>query len=320
MTCRRPERHILLPLKWLLIGLALILFSVQHSVAEPGYPVTVTDDRNKRSTIDISPQRIVSLLPSLTETVCALGACDRLVGTDRFSNWPQAVVDLPKLGALGDIQLERLFTLKPDLVLLAESHRVIDRLESLGLQVLALEPRSRSDVLRVTAVLGEVLGLSTAADALVVQIKAASQKAKELIPANQLGARVYFEISAAPYAAGKTSFIGELLGDLGLDNIVSAELGAFPKLNPEFIVRENPDIILGSASTVASMAGRPGWQALDALNTGQSCAFEPHQHDVLVRPGPRLGDAAIILATCIANLPGKIMQPQNEKSADDAKQ
>ena len=69
------------------------------------------------------PQRIVSLVPGLTESVCALGACARLVGTDRYSNWPASVAALPKLGGLDDAQVERIAALKPDLVLIAPSAR-----------------------------------------------------------------------------------------------------------------------------------------------------------------------------------------------------
>jgi iron complex transport system substrate-binding protein len=108
--------------------------------------LALRDDRGVTVQLDRAPRRIVSLLPSLTETVCALGACDRLVGTDRFSNWPDSVASLPKLGGIEDAQIERIVALKPDVVLASTSARVTDRLESLGLKVLALESRDRADV------------------------------------------------------------------------------------------------------------------------------------------------------------------------------
>ena len=265
--------------------------------------IDVTDDRGVDIHLDTTPMRIVSLLPSLTETVCVLGACDKLVGVDRFSDWPAQVADLPRLGGFEDTQVERLYALRPDIVLAAQSARVIDRLESLGLTVLAVEPRSLADVQRVVRLLGEVLDLQSEASSLLSTIEAERLEAAELIPDQWLDSRVYFEISATPYAAGEASFIGELLQGLGLANIVPAELGPFPKLNPEFIVRENPDIIMGSQSSIGSMNERPGWDTLGALEQGHTCAFEELQHDVLVRPGPRLGEAATILAQCIATLP-----------------
>ena len=270
---------------------------------EPAQAIDVIDDRGVNIHLNTSPMRIVSLLPSLTETVCVLGACDRLVGVDRFSDWPAQVEDLPRLGGFEDVQVERLYALRPDIVLAAQSARVIDRLESLGVTVLAVEPRSLADVHRVVGLLGKVLDLRSEASDLLSTIEAERLKAAALIPDRWLDSRVYFEVSSTPHAAGEASFIGELLKGLGLANIVPAALGPFPKLNPEFIVRENPDIILGSQSSIGSMGKRPGWNTLSALEQGHTCAFAELQHDVLVRPGPRLGEAATILAECIATLP-----------------
>jgi len=270
--------------------------------------LTVTDDRGVNITLSATPQRIISLLPSLTETVCVLGACERLVGTDRFSDWPEQVNELPKLGGFEDVQVERVYALKPDVVLAAESTRVIDRLESLGLKVIAVEPRSLADVQRVVTLLGDVLDLSVAATELLSAIQTQRAAAAQLVPAEWKGASVYFEVASTPYAAGEASFIGELLAGLGLVNIVPVELGPFPKLNPEFIVRENPDIILGSKNGVAGMSKRPGWKMLGALEKDHTCAFAERQHDVLVRPGPRLGDAAEILAECLATLPPRTLK------------
>jgi len=95
--------------------------------------ITLRDDRGAAVTLLAPPQRIVSLLPSLTESVCALGACAHLVGTDRFSNAPASVIALPKLGGIDDAQIERIVALKPDVVLVSSSARVTDRLEGLGL-------------------------------------------------------------------------------------------------------------------------------------------------------------------------------------------
>ena len=111
--------------------------------------VTLTDDRGVAVAFERRPQRIVSLLPSLTETVCALGECARLVGVDRYSNWPERVKTLPQLGGGLDPQIEAVLALRPDVVLLAHSSRAAARLESLGLKVLALEPKNHASARRV---------------------------------------------------------------------------------------------------------------------------------------------------------------------------
>jgi iron complex transport system substrate-binding protein len=248
------------------------------------------------------PKRIVSLLPSLTESVCALGACDRLIATDRWSNWPHSVQALPKVGGLDDAQIERIVALKPDLVLAAESSRAVERLRSLGLTVRTLEARSHGEVRDALQRLATWLGRPDEASRLWQRIEADLATAAARVPAGWRGRRVYFEADDAPYAAGPTSFIGETLGRLGLRNIVPAELGPFPKLNPEFILRAQPDLMMGRARAVAAMPRRPGWGRLEALRRQQLCSFDEERYDPLVRPGPRMGEAALSVASCLATL------------------
>ena len=174
-------------------------------------PVQVTDDRGRELTLAAPPQRIVSLLPSLTETVCELQACTRLVGTDRFSNWPAAVSALPKLGGLEDSQIERIVSLKPDLVLAAVSARAIERLEALGLPVLALEPRNGAETRRVIERVALALGEPAAGAALVARIEARMVAAAARVPPGLRGRTVYFEVAANPYAAGAA--LGDGAGD-----------------------------------------------------------------------------------------------------------
>lgn len=264
---------------------------------------TLRDDRGAAISFRAPPQRIVSLLPSFTEGICALGACARLVGTDRFSNWPPSVVALPKLGGLDDAQIERIVALKPDVVIASASARAVDRLEALGLKVLVLESRNQADVKRTLMLLAQMLALPGAADKVVADIERMTAAAAARVPSALRGRRVYFEIDATPYAAGPGSFIGETLARLGMANAVPAELGPFPKLNPEYVVHLQPDIIIATARELADMARRPGWAALHALRDGQMCGFPSERYELLVRAGPRMGEAAQVLADCLASLP-----------------
>ena len=271
-------------------------------VVIPTSAVTLTDDRGVQVTVTQPPQRIVTLLPSLAETVCVLGACNRLVGTDNFANWPEQVKQLPKLGGLDDTSLEALVRLKPDLVLAARSTRLISRLESLGLKVLALEPQNQADVKRVMHTVAQALQLphaDEAAQAIWQQAIDGMVQAKRNMPAKALGAKVYFEASTGGYAAGESSFIGEILRYMGLRNVVPSHMGPFPQLNPEFVVRSNPDMILLAEPMAMDLQKRPGWSTMQAVRQQQICAFTPAQGDVLVRPGPRLGEAAQVIAQCL---------------------
>jgi len=282
-------------------------FLVLLPVATPAQaePVAIIDDRGIEIRLNAPPQRIVSLLPSLTETVCVLGECDRLVGIDRFSNWPESVNSLPRLGGLDDARVERIYRLSPDLVLASPSARVIDRLEELGLKVAALGAHNFADTERAIDAVAKLLARDNAAQALHQDTVVRLEQLIATRPKRWEGARVYFEVSDAPFAAGQASFIGELLGQLALVNIVPAALGPFPKLNPEFVVRAAPQIVIAPTRNLSSMSERPGWQQIPALVTGQVCGFEPVQFDVLSRPGPRLPEAMSMLLDCLQSLPSR---------------
>ena len=249
------------------------------------------------------PQRIVSLLPSITESVCALGACARLVGVDRYSNWPDAVKALPQLGGLDDPAIERIVGLKPDLVLAAPSSRATERLRSLGLRVELVKAETHADVQRALQQLERLLELPGTAAPLWQRLQRETDAAAARVPPGWRGRRVYFEADSSGYAAGEASFIGETLKRLGLANAVPASLGPFPHLNPEWIVRHPPDLLMAVDRELASMPQRPGWAALDALKERRTCAFPHARFELLIRPGPRLGEAAALLADCLQALP-----------------
>jgi iron complex transport system substrate-binding protein len=261
----------------------------------------ITDDRGIVVKFAKSPQRIVSMLPSLTESVCALGQCGRLVGVDRYSNWPKNLSKLPQLGGGLDPNIEAIVALKPDLVLLASSTRAITQLESLGIKVVALEPKVHADMQRVLMTLGQLLDIPLEAGAQRVwgEIDLAMNAAEKSIPAKAKGTQVYFEVNAAPYAAGQESFIGETLTRLGVKNIIPKGLGPFPKINPEFVVRANPDVIMVSQQGVAAMDKRPGWAAMRAIREKHVCVFSSEEDDILVRAGPRMAIAAQLMANCL---------------------
>jgi iron complex transport system substrate-binding protein len=284
---RFPKQQLLVTLAALLVGTAL-------------HAAQVTDDRGVTVTLPAAPQRIVSILPSLTETVCELGHCARLVGVDRYSDYPASVRKLPQLGGGMDPNVEAIVALRPDVVLMAKSSRVGPRLESLGIKVVALEPKSHADVQRVMLKLGQLLEVSDA-QRIWRAIDAGVSAAAQSIPANLRGAKVYFEVNQGPYAAGELSFIGETLTRLGAKNIVPAKLGPFPKLNPEYIVRANPDLIMIGQRSADGLQQRPGWQSIRALRENRLCVFPTEESNVLVRPGPRMAEGARLMAKCMVD-------------------
>ena len=280
--------------------LAALTFIFALMLAPVANALQVTDDRGVTVTLAAPPQRIVSLLPSLTEMVCALDQCQRLVGVDRYSNFPASVRALPQVGGGLDPSIEAVVALKPDVVLMAISSRAGERLQALGIKVVALEPKTHADVRRVLEKVGALLGVDDAQRVWRVIDAGVSAAAQSLPPAAR-NTRVYFEVNNGPYAAGEVSFIGETLTRLGVKNIVPASLGPFPKLNPEFVVRANPDVVMVGDYNYVGMEQRPGWSGMRALRDKRVCLFNRDEADMLVRPGPRMADGARLMARCIAD-------------------
>jgi iron complex transport system substrate-binding protein len=259
------------------------------------------DDLHRDVEFARPPLRIITMLPSITETVCALDACDRLVATDRFSDWPAPVRALPKAGGLIDAEIEMIVRLKPDLVFLGRSQRISSRLSELGISSFVLEARSYADIGRTVTMIGQVLGLPERAARLNDGIAhAVREVAGQAAPRGQAGGpTVYFEVDPGPYAAGTSSFIGELLAMLGAHNIVTPDLGPFPKLNPEYVVRFDPQVIFISPAEAPHLKERPGWDRIRAVREGRLCSFPPDVRDTIVRPGPRVADGMRSMADCL---------------------
>lgn len=278
----------------------VLLLALAGCWSIPAAADEILDETGTRVRLDAPPARIVSLLPSLTETVCALGACARLVGVDRFSNWPPEVRQLPQLGGGVDPHIEAILRTRPDLVLVSHSGRVAERLRGLGLKVVVLEPKNHADVRRVLGTVGLLLGLPASAPAAVWQrIDAGLNAAAAALPANARRARVYIEVSRGPYAASAASFIGETLARLGVANVVPAALGPFPKLNPEYVVRADPDLIMLANRTMQAEIDYPGWRAMRAVRERRICLFSLDDAEIVVRPGPRMDQAARVMADCL---------------------
>ena len=284
---------------------ALLVCGLAGALSVAAQSVQIIDARGAQVQLAKPPQRIVSLLPSLTESLCALGGCERLVGVDRYSNWPAHVKTLPVVGGGLDPNIESIVALKPDLVLVSMASRAIARMEALGLKVVALEPRTHEEARTVMQKIGQLLALppTQGADRVWAGIEADLNKAAASVPEVMRGQRVYFEASRGPYAAGERSFIGQTLTRLHLRNVVDAGQGPFPRLNPEYVVRLDPDILMaGERAWKTGVPEYPGWAQMRAVKQGAICAFTPEQSDILVRPGPRMAEGAQIIVQCLQRL------------------
>lgn len=274
------------------IVLAVLAFGVAFAQGR------VVDDLGREIVLDASPLRIVTMVPTHTETVCALGACDRLVGVDSFSNVPAEVSRLPDLGSAFDADLEALIALEPDLVLTDEYSGLAEALVPLGIPVYAGTPQTVAEVWSTTEALATLLGLESEAALLIGR----AQGRVEALSASVAGLpapRVFVELDATPYSVGPGSYLGELLILARADNIVPGRLGDFPQVDPELVVAEDPQVVIlldapfgESAETVAA---RPGWGSLSAVRDGAVIELDQASVDLLTRAGPRLPGALELL-------------------------
>jgi iron complex transport system substrate-binding protein len=163
---------------------------------------------------------------------------------------------------------------------------------------MVLEPKNHADMRRVLDKIGQVLGTDDA-QRVWREIDASVSAAAQSLPASVKNMRVYYEVNSGPYAAGEGSFMGETLTRLGAKNIVPAAMGPFPKINPEFVARANPDVIMVGERSAQGLEQRPGWASMRAVRDGRICRFKAEDSDVLVRPGPRMGEAARLMANCL---------------------
>lgn len=271
--------------------LVLAILALPASAAATTYPLTVTDDLGRTVTLNREPRRIIAMLPSHTETLIAIGAGDKLVAVDRFSNFPKNVTDkLPKVGSAYQPNLEAILALKPDLVLADESagSRLTEKLAAAGLTVYGGTAQTYNEVFQKISVLGKLTNHEAGALRLITSMRAelnALQKSVVGLPK----VSTYYEVDPSPYSVGPNSFIGTLIAKAGGQTIVPARLGDFPKLDPELIVKANPQVMVGL--TLEDARKRPGWQNLQAVRAGRVFQPTPEERDALSRPGPRLPDA-----------------------------
>ncbi len=266
--------------------------------------IKLTDDLNRPVVINGAAQRIISMAPSLTEILFAVGAGDQVVGRDQFSDYPAEAANVTDIGATYEaLNTELIISLKPDLILTAEinSPEQVKTLEDLGLTVYYLKNPTTieemyGDMELIAQLTGHEAEAATAIEALKMRVAAVDEKIMPL--SSRIS--VFYEVDgtdpAKPYTAGKGTFITLLIERAGGYNIAS-DLDGYPQLSLEQVVAADPAfIILGDAkwgTTPESIAQRPGWGNLSAVTSGQVLPFND---DLVSRPGPRMVDGLEELA------------------------
>ncbi len=283
--------------KMILAG--LMAFGFSGFVGATSYPLVLKDDLGRSVKLTAQPKRVVSMMPSHTETLFALGAGDSVIGVDEYSNFPKLETDkLPKTGNGFAPNLEAIAALKPDLVLTDESSgsKLVQNLEKLGITVYAGVAQTYNDVFDKINVIGKITNHEKNALKLITNMRSelsAIQASVSKLPR----VSVYFEVDPTPYGAGRSSFIGALIDKAGGNNIIPAKLGAFPQISPELVISSNPEVILGAA--LADLLTRPAWDTIKAVKNKRVINFSSEVNDAISRPGPRLPVALKALAVAL---------------------
>ena len=279
-----------------------------NQTPEPFVPVQLTDSVGNELTLDEPPQRIISLAPSITETLYAIGAGDLLVGRTDFDNYPEAVTELPSVGGFSadSISVETILDLEPDLVLGGSVWQadLIATLNESGIPSLTFEPKNLDEIMALMLQLGDATGHADDAAAAVDEMNARIDKVASVVEAIPAGERltVFYEVWHEPLmTVSDQSFIGEIITRAGGKNIFADLEESYPTVSAEAVLEANPDVILGPAMhgdqlTVEAMSAREGWDALSAVQNGAIYLIDD---DIISRAGPRVVDALEAVANAL---------------------
>jgi iron complex transport system substrate-binding protein len=270
---------------------------------------TLTDSLGREVTLASAPTRIVSLAPSNTEILFAIGAGDLLVGRDDFSDYPPAALDVPSIGSLyPSVNAEVIVDLEPDLVLAAgiTNPADVELLANLGLTVYATSfAVNLDDIYADILALGTLTGRDAQAAAVVADMQARVTAITGQSASITERPLVFYEIDATepsrPWTAGPDTFVDQLISMAGGENAGNIASDQYAQLSLEQLVAQDPDIIvLGSATyggqTPALVAQRAGWDGLSAVRSGTVHAFDDN---LVTRPGPRIVEGLEALARLI---------------------
>lgn len=266
------------------------------------------------------PARIVSTFPSVTETLFALGAGDRVVGVSNYCRYPPAALSLPKIGTYAKPDPEKIALLRPDLVFVQKpAANLDDRLDALGIKHVEVKIGSLAEVYSMIREIGRAVGLPDRAEKLNGDIRSRLD-AFRAEAGGRPRPKVLIVVGRTPglltnlTAAGPGPYIGELLEIAGGSNVLTGTAIAYPHISLETVVRLNPDVILdtsimgdaGADTGLREVSLREPWLAHRELAAVQNGMVLGLASESLVTPGPRVVDAVELIRTKI--LPAKIRQ------------
>ena len=261
--------------------------------------IEVADDGGRVIHLDAPARRIISLIPSATETLIALGATDQIVGRTRYDVAPE-IAAIQSVGGTSDPSIETIVGLHPDLVIGWDADKrqaTRTKLDALGVRVFTIRARDTSDVFRGIAHLGRLTGRDSAATALAASIRGEFDDVRRSVAGLKTPSVFYVVFNDPPMTAGPATFIGELIGLAGGRSIFADARQLWPNVSMEEIVRRQPDMLVVpvgefKTNTLEHLRARPGWRDLSAVRNGRVVTVPA---DLLSRPSASIGKAARVL-------------------------
>lgn len=293
----------------LALGLMIILVvsCAQATPTSTEVPaISVVDDAGRAVEVMGVPERIISLAPSNTEILFALGLGDKVVGVTDFCDYPEEAQEIEKVGFV-EINLEKIVDLEPDLVLYIGGAAQLEKtqtMEDLGLTVLVLAPSDIEGIFADIELVGRATGTEDEAADLVRELRARMDEVLSRAAQAERQPLVFYELDATdparPWTAGPGSFIDALITMAGGVNLGTSAEMEWVQFSTEEIIAQDPEIIiLGDANygtTMESVKERPGWGVITAVKEG---AINPIDDNLVSRPGPRIVDGLEELAGII---------------------
>ena len=280
------------------IGISVILLSllvIMFTGCQPEFvPGTYIDDMGRGVSIDKVPQRIVSHVPSITETLFALGLGERVVGVSDYCDYPEEAKLKPSVGDYFNPSIERIVALEPDLVLTDGHSESIKGLEALGITFFAIDPQDIDGILEDIELLGKITGVERKAKALVSDMNGSLAQVVSHVE-NAPKVRVFYVFDATdlnnPWTAGPGSFVDSLITMAGGENIAAQAQGAWVQFSIEQLVSSDPEIIMIDASmgtavvSEEELRAHPAWQGVTAVKQDRIYTIDG---DLVNRSGPRI--------------------------------
>ena len=280
------------------LGVSIVLLSLLASMVlgcrSQFQPGTYIDDMGREVSMARIPQRIVSHVPSITETLFALGLGERIVGVSNCCDYPEAAKLKPEVGNYFNPSIERIVSLKPDLVLTDGHSESVKQLDSLGITYLVIDPQDIDGIFRDVELLGKVTGTEKEANKLVKDMKERTARIISMVEGTPR-VRVFYIIDATdlnnPWTAGPGSFIDYLITTAGGENVAAKAQSAWIQFSIEEVINSDPEIIIlptkhGTAFISPEvLKEHPAWQETTAVKQDKIFIID---EDPIVRSGPRI--------------------------------